>query len=84
MTHSSIAGWIEEYLVFRRDLGFSLTTPAVYLRSFARYAEQARHRGPITLDLITGWALASRSRDPAHAARTSWHDSGIRAPQDVA
>jgi integrase len=69
MIHSNIAGWVEEYLIFRRGIGFSMTTPACYLRSFARYAEQARHRGPITLDLVTRWALASRSRDPAQAAR---------------
>jgi integrase len=69
MTDSSILSWVEEYLAFRRGLGFSLTTPAWYLRSFAHYAEQAKHRGPLTLDLLTRWALASRSRDPAQAAR---------------
>jgi integrase/recombinase XerD len=69
MTHSSILSWVEEYLAFRRGLGFSLTTPACYLRSFARYAERTRHRGRVTLDLVTRWALASRSRHPAQAAR---------------
>lgn len=69
MTHSSIVSWVEEYLAFRRGLGFSLTTSACYLRSFARYAEQTRHRGPLTLDLVTRWALASRARDPAQPAR---------------
>jgi integrase/recombinase XerD len=69
MSDSSVLEWVEEYLAFRRGLGFSLTTPAWYLRSFARYAEQARHRGPLTLDLVTRWALASRSQDPAQAAR---------------
>lgn len=61
--------WVEEYLAFRRGLGFQLKSPAWYLRAFARYAEQVGHRGPITLDLATRWALASRSRDPAQAAR---------------
>ncbi len=63
MSNASILDWVEEYLAFRRGLGFSLTTPAWYLRNFARYAEQARHRGPLTLDLVTRWALASRARD---------------------
>lgn len=69
MTHSNILGWVEEYLAFRRGLGFDLETPAWYLRSLARYAEQVGHCGPITVDLATRWALKTRSKDPAHAAR---------------
>jgi hypothetical protein len=69
MTDSNILLWVEEYLALRRDLGFALETPACYLRSLARYAEQVGHPGPITVDLATGWALATRSRDPAQAAR---------------
>jgi len=69
MTHPNFMGWVEEYLTFRRNLGFDLETPAWYLRSLARYAEQVGHRGPITVDLATRWALTNRSKDPAHAAR---------------
>lgn len=69
MTNQSIVGWVEEYLAFRRGLGFDLETPAWYLRSLARYADQVGHRGPITVDLATQWALATRSKDPAQAAR---------------
>jgi len=69
MTHSNMIGWVEEYLAFRRGLGFELETPAWSLRSFARYAEQVGHCGPITVDLATRWALTTRSRDPAQAAR---------------
>lgn len=69
MTHSNIIGWVEEYLAFRRGLGFELETPAWSLRSLARYAEQVGHCGPITVDLATRWALTTRSRDPAQAAR---------------
>jgi integrase len=69
MTASNMLGWVEEYLAFRRALGYELKSPAWCLRAFARYAEQVEHRGTITLDLATRWALASRSRDPAQAAR---------------
>jgi integrase len=69
MTHSTVLDWVEEYLALRRGLGFSMDTPAWYLRAFARYAEQVEHRGPITLDLATRWALLSPSCDPAQAAR---------------
>jgi len=67
MTDSRMLGWVEEYLAFRRGLGFDLKSPAWYLRSFARYAKG--HRGPVTLDLATRWALASGSGDSAQAAR---------------
>jgi integrase len=65
----SLVARVEDYLAFRRGLGFELKSPAWHLRAFARYAEQVGHRGPITLDLATRWALASHSRDPAQAAR---------------
>src|SRR5258708_6098568 len=69
MTPSNVLGWVEEYLDFRRGLGFALKSPAWQLRSFARYAEQVGHCGPITIDLATRWALLSRSKDPAQPAR---------------
>jgi integrase len=69
MTNSNLLAWVDEYLSFRRGLGFDLGSAAWHLRSFARYAEQVGHRGPITLDLATQWALRSRSGEPAQAAR---------------
>lgn len=69
MTASRVLGWVEEYLGFRRGLGFDLGSTAWHLRDFARYAERVGHSGPITLDLATRWALLSRSREPAQAAR---------------
>lgn len=69
MTDSSLRAHVEEYLSFRRGLGFDLRSAACHLRSFARYAEQSGHRGPITVDLATRWALRSRSREPAQAVR---------------
>jgi len=69
MTDSNLLAQVEEYLSFRRGLGFDLGSAACHLRSFARYAEQVGHRGPITVDLATRWALRSRSREPAQAVR---------------
>ena len=42
MTDSNLRAHIEEYLSFRRGLGFDLRSAACHLRSFARYAEQLR------------------------------------------
>ena len=69
MTGSNVHAWVEEYLAYRRGLGFELKSPAWLLRDFARYAERVGHQGPLTLDLVTRWALRSRSADPAQAAR---------------
>lgn len=69
MTESNLLAQVEEYLSLRRGLGFDLGSAACHLRSFARYAEQTGHRGPITVDLATRWALRSRSREPAQAVR---------------
>jgi len=69
MTGSSVHAWVEEYLAYRRSLGFALKSPAWQLRDFARYAEHVGHQGPLTVDLATRWALRSRSADPAQAAR---------------
>jgi len=68
MKTSDILDWVEEYLAFRRQHGYGLKWAECYLRSFARYAEEKRHSGPITLDLAVEWALRSRSTNPAQAA----------------
>ena len=68
MRPTTLLPLIEEYLAFRRGLGFSLETLASQLGNFARYAEQVGHRGPITIELAVGWASAG-SNDPGKAAR---------------
>ena len=60
---------IDDYLNFRRGLGFRLDTQGALLAEFARYAEQVGHRGPVTTDLAVRWAQTTRSDDPAAAAR---------------
>jgi integrase len=60
---------VDDYLAYRRGLGFALETPAWLLRDFARYADRVGQRGPLTTELAVGWALSSRSSDPAQAAR---------------
>jgi integrase len=69
MTPPSMLHLVEEYLAFRRGLGFDLESPGWTLRNFGRYADRIAHQGPLTTDLAVQWALSSRSSDPAHAAR---------------
>ena len=47
---------VQRYLDDRRQLGFELKAPATELMRFARYADARNHRGPLTQDLIVGWA----------------------------
>jgi len=60
---------VDEYLVYRRGLGFDLESPRWLLRDFARHADRIGHRGAVTIDLAVQWALSSRSSDPVQAAR---------------
>lgn len=69
MTPPDLQTQIADYLALRRSLGFRLETPGMLLASFARYAEQIGHRGPVTTELAVAWALQTASEDPAAAAR---------------
>ena len=69
MTPSSFLDQVEEYLAFRRGLGFKLESPGLLLLDFARYADRVGHDGHVTTDLAVQWALGTRSSDPAATAR---------------
>lgn len=55
---------VQRYIEHRRRLGFGMTAPATELMRFARYADARRHRGPLTQELLLGWAQE-------HVRRTS-------------
>jgi integrase len=46
----------EEYLAYRRKLGFKLKVEGCQTLNFARYADAIKHRGPLTTDLALEWA----------------------------
>jgi integrase len=58
---------VEDYLSYRRALGYALRIEGGMLLNFARFADQEAHRGPLTCDLATRWA-----RLPAKADRLYW------------
>ena len=47
---------VQYYLNDRRRLGFALTAPATELARFAQYADARGHQGPLTQELMLGWA----------------------------
>ena len=51
---------IAEYLAERRRLGFELHYMGQALGRFARYAEAAGHRGPLTVELMASWARQAK------------------------
>lgn len=69
MTPLSFANLVEEYLSYRRKLGFKLDSPAWYLRDFARFADRAGHKGHLTIDIAVEWALSGCSNNPSRASR---------------
>jgi integrase len=60
---------VESYLAHRRHAGFSLRIEGQQLLRFAHFADQADHRGPLTLELAVRWATASQRHSPLTAAR---------------
>lgn len=60
---------VGEYLAFRRGLGYQLRTEGRLLEQFARYADAAGHRGPLTTELALRWARLPAGGDPLYWAR---------------
>lgn len=59
----------EEYLAFRRKLGFALHIEGEQLLRFARFAERIGHKGPLTVELALQWAKLSHCSTLNHARR---------------
>ena len=60
---------VEDHVALRRSLGYRLGGQATYLRSFARYLDQAGHHGPVPLALSVDWATSTSATDPCTRAR---------------
>jgi integrase len=63
----SMIAKVEEYLRYRRALGYALRIEGGQLLNFGRYADQCGHCGPLTCELALRWA-----RLPAKADRLYW------------
>jgi integrase len=65
----SMQAMVDAYITHRRQGGFALSQEATQLASFARFADQIHHHGPLTLELASRWALANRHGRRITAAR---------------
>ncbi len=66
---------VQEYLAFRRDLGFQLGTAGDELLLFGRYADRIGHRGPLTIALAVRWAKLPVNAKPEYWA---WRLHAVR------
>jgi integrase len=60
---------VEEYLDYRRRLGYQLRTEGQMLLEFARYADRSGHCGPLTTELAARWARLPVGAAPLYQAR---------------
>jgi integrase len=60
---------VEEYLDYRRRLGFQLHTAGQMLLEFARYADRVGHTGPLTTELAVRWARLPVGASPLYQAQ---------------
>jgi integrase len=65
----SMISLVEDYLTARRKMGFALGIAGEQLLAFARFADDAGHRGPLTAALTVRWAQSSPRATPLTWAR---------------
>jgi integrase len=69
MKTPTMADRVKGYLAYRRALGYQLHIEGQMLFSFARYADQSGHRGPLTTELALRWARLPERRTRLYQAR---------------
>ena len=67
--HSTMQRKVEAYLAERRRAGFVLCIEGQQLTYFARFIDATGYRGPLTMEIESRWATASRLGRRITAAR---------------
>ena len=65
---TSMMAAVQQYLHERRQLGFEMIAPGTELVRFARYADARDQHGPLTQELMVGWAREHVKRTTAVTA----------------
>lgn len=65
----TLVAWAEEYLCYRRKLGFQLKTEGRQLLDFARYADRQEGGGHLSIDLALRWARLPQNGSALYWAR---------------
>ena len=65
----TMAAKVEDYVQYRRGLGYQLKTAGTELKRFARYADSIGHQGALTVELALRWARAATNSTSLYQAR---------------
>jgi len=60
---------VDQYLKFRRGLGYRLRIEGRLLQQFGRFADSVGHKGPLTIELALRWAQLPEGCDRLYCAR---------------
>lgn len=69
MKRKTLATWVDDYLQFRRNLGFQLPYVEAILREFVRFADRHKHRGPLKRQWAEDFAYAPQAAASAYHVR---------------
>jgi integrase len=69
MSTTTMVDRVEEYLAYRHALGYQLRKEGQRLRSFARFADEAGHCGPLTTEIALRWARLPQQAVRLYQAR---------------
>jgi len=73
---NSMSAKVSRYLTFRRGLGYRLKFEGRLLEQFGEFADTARHRGPLTVELALIVLRAAPGNRPVLRAVLGRHRSG--------
>lgn len=66
---TTMSAKVEQYLEFRRGLGYRLKTEGQLLQQFGKFADACGHHGPLTVELALRWAQSAKGCDRLYWAR---------------
>ena len=69
MKNNRISRQLEDYLTYKRSLGFKLIHESTVLRRFADYTLEIGYDGPLTQDIALSWAASDTSSDKTMGRR---------------
>jgi len=93
LNNNRITGQIENYIIYKRSLGYKITTESYLLRNFALYTRTVDYTGPLSSEVIISWVCRnpqysrwykSRRLETVHtfAVYISAFDQDARIPQN--
>lgn len=68
-TRKTMTQHAQEYLDFRRSLGFQLKTEGKMLLKFAQFVDESDHSGPLTTELALRWSCLPDAASSLYRAR---------------